>query len=358
MSNGQNESDAAFLRNVMTAFVRIGAVLLLLSWCFQILAPFVNVVVWAAIMAVAVFPLHTSIANMLGGKAKLSATLIVLVGLAVLALPAVSVAGSTIDFVRTSAEQLESGSVTVPPPNDKVKDWPLIGNKVHGVWTSASRDFEATLNRFGPQLTALGKRVLGLMGHGVFTMLQFAISLMIAGAFLVTADKSYEMCCRIATALAGQRGKELTDLSIGTIRSVAKGVLGVAIIQALMALGVLAFWGVPGAGLWTVFVLAVAVMQLPPILVLGPVAVWVFSTAEPLSATVFLVLSLVISFSDMFLKPLLLGRGVEIPMLVVLLGAIGGAVSFGIIGLFVGSVVLAVGYSIVSAWVRDQPEAA
>jgi predicted PurR-regulated permease PerM len=125
-----------------------------------------------------------------------------------------------------------------------------------------------------------------------------------------------------------------------------------------MALIIMLIWGIPGAGIWAVLVLAVAIVQLPPILILGPVAVYVFSSAEPLSATIFLVLAMVVSFGDAFLKPMLLGRGLDIPMLVILLGAIGGAVAFGIIGLFVGSVVLAVSYTIFSSWIGDEPSAA
>ncbi len=355
MNDRQSAPDPAFLKNAMAAFVQIAAVVLLLSWCFQIVAPFINVMVWALIMAVAIFPLHLKLAGWLGGRNKLSAILIAVVGLAILVVPTLAMTGSTVDFLGSAADELKGGAIELPPPTDQVKEWPVIGERAFDAWTSASQDLEATINHFGPQLAAIGKSMLGFIGHGAVTVILFVISLLIAGAFLLSADKGYEACCRVASSIAGDRGKELTDLAVATIRSVAKGVLGVAIIQGLMAQIVLMIWSVPGAGIWAGLVLALGIMQLPPILILGPIAVWVFSTADPLSATVFLVLSIVVSFADAVLKPLFLGRGMDIPMLVILLGAIGGAVSFGIIGLFVGSVVLAMGYTIFSSWIRGEP---
>jgi predicted PurR-regulated permease PerM len=355
MSDRQSSADPAFLKNSMAAFAQIAAVVVLFSWCFQIVAPFINVMVWALIIAVAIYPLHLKITVWLGGRAKWSATLIVLVGLAMLIVPTVALTDSTVGYLKTVGDELSGGSIKIPPPTETVKSWPVIGDRVFAAWTTASSDLEGTLNKFGPQLVAVGKKMLGLISHGAMTVLLFVFALLIAGAFLVTAERGYETSCRVGSALAANRGKELTDLAVATIRSVAKGVLGVAIIQAIMAQIVLMIWSVPGAPIWSGVVLMLAIMQLPPIIILAPVAVWVFSTADPLSATVFLVLVLVVSFADAFLKPLFLGRGMEIPMLVILLGAIGGAVSFGIIGLFVGSVVLAMGYTIVNSWIRGEP---
>jgi predicted PurR-regulated permease PerM len=156
----------------------------------------------------------------------------------------------------------------------------------------------------------------------------------------------------IASSLVGERGKGLVDLAVATIRSVAKGVLGVAIFQALLSAIGLAAIGVPAPGIWAGAVLLLAIVQLPPLLVLAPIAVWVFSVADPVPATIFAIYAALVSFSDAVLKPMLLGRGMNIPMLVILLGAIGGAASLGISGLFVGSVTLAVSYEILRAWLH------
>ena len=150
----------------------------------------------------------------------------------------------------------------------------------------------------------------------------------------------------------------MTDMSILTIRSVVKGVLGVAVIQTILgAIGLVAI-GVPAPGLWAGAILVLAIIQLPPIIILGPIAVWVFSVAEPVPATIFLVYSMIVSVSDAFLKPMLLGRGVATPMLVILIGAIGGAMTIGIIGLFLGAVVLALGYELLTAWMAPDESTA
>ena len=133
----------------------------------------------------------------------------------------------------------------------------------------------------------------------------------------------------------------------------AQGVIGVAAIQAVLGgLGMFAM-DVPGWGLWTVLILVFAIAQLPPLIVLGPVIVYVFSVADTTPAVIFMIYSLIVSASDGFLKPLFLGRGMDTPMLVILLGAIGGMLAAGIIGLFIGAIILALGYELFMAWLND-----
>jgi predicted PurR-regulated permease PerM len=145
-------------------------------------------------------------------------------------------------------------------------------------------------------------------------------------------------------------------LAGATVQSVTRGILGVAVIQSLLAgVGMLVV-GVPAAGLWALLVLLLAVIQLPPLLVLAPVIVYVFSTSSTVAAVVFAVWSVFVGMSDTFLKPVLMGRGVDVPMLVIFMGAIGGFMLDGIIGLFVGAVVLALGYTLFTAWLQETAE--
>jgi predicted PurR-regulated permease PerM len=191
-----------------------------------------------------------------------------------------------------------------------------------------------------------------ISGSFLFGILMFIVAVIVVGVLLVNADGSYQAAVSIASTLVGDRGKVFVDLAIATIRSVAKGVLGVAIFQALLsAIGLVAI-GVPAPGLWAGAVLVLAIVQLPPLLILAPIAVWVFSVADPVAATIFAVYAALVSFSDAILKPMFLGRGMNIPMIVILLGAIGGAASMGISGLFVGAVTLAVGYEILQMWLQ------
>jgi predicted PurR-regulated permease PerM len=351
--------DQKFLANTMASFLQIGALLVLLWMCFSILRPFLSIVVWAVIIAVAVYPLHLSLTGRLGGREKLSAVIFALIGLAIIIIPTWFLADSSIGGLKTLAGSLKAGSVSIPPPNPDVANWPVIGAKTFEIWSEAASNLEGTLNQYEDQLAALGQRVFGFATGTFVAVFQFIFSTIIAAALLMQAQGGYGVTRNIMSSLVGpDKGPMFTDMTIGTIRSVVKGVLGVAIIQALAAAVGLVLIGVPAPGLWAFAVLVLAIVQLPPWLILLPISVWVFSVSEPVPATIFLVYSIIVSLSDAVLKPMLLGRGVETPMLVILLGAIGGAITMGIIGLFIGAVVLALGYEILVAWMApDEPEA-
>jgi predicted PurR-regulated permease PerM len=343
----------------MASFIQIGAVFLLIMWCFSIVRPFIGVMVWGLIIAVALYPLHLSLSEKLGGRDKWSRIILVLIGLAIIIVPTWLLAESTIDGLRFVTTELEDGSVTIPPPSDNVADWPVIGERVHAVWSDASVNLEETLSHFQPQLQALGQTLVGFAGGAAGGVFQFIFATIIAGVLLGQGVGGYDVTRNIANSLTGsESGEKLTNLSILTIRSVVKGVLGVAVIQTILAAIGLVAIGMPAAGLFAGVVLVLAIVQLPPILILGPIAFWYFSVADGLPATIFLVYAIIVSVSDAFLKPMLLGRGVETPMLVILIGAIGGAITQGIVGLFVGSVVLALGYELFIAWMAPDSERA
>ncbi len=356
-SADSSKVDPKFLANSMASFLQIGGIVLLVYICFQIVRPFIALVVWGVIISVALYPAYVSLAERLGGRNKLAATLLTLLGIAVIVVPAWLLADSTFGALKHIGETAESGAVTIPPPNESVKDWPLVGDDLYPLWSQASADLEATINQYESQIRNFGGRVLSFAGQTALTVFQFVFSIIIAGVLFTVADGGYKSARAIAASLAGtERGPEITDMSIGTIRSVFKGVLGVAAIQAVASgLGML-IAGIPAAGLWAGVVLVLAIIQLPPLLILLPVALWYFSVASTGAAVAFLVFALIVSGSDTFLKPMFLGRGLKTPMLVILLGAIGGAVAMGIVGLFVGAVVLALGYELLIAWMAPDEE--
>jgi len=341
----------------MASFIQIGAVFLLILWCFSIVRPFFGVLVWGLIISIALYPAHCALTAKLGGKEKYSAIILVLIGLAIIVIPTWGLAGSTIDGLKFVAAELEDGSVNIPPPADTVADWPVIGEWVHGAWSDLNTNFEATMNQFAPQLRAMSEKAVGIAGGILGGVFQFIFATIIGGVLLLQAENGYRSARNIANSLVGnESGDKLTNLSILTIRSVVKGVLGVAVIQTILsAIGLLAI-GMPAAGLFAGVVLILAIVQLPPILVLGPIAFWFFSVADTVPATIFLVYALVVSMSDAVLKPMLLGRGLETPMLVILIGAIGGAITQGIVGLFIGAVVLALGYELFVAWMAPDAQ--
>jgi predicted PurR-regulated permease PerM len=356
MTSEENSAvDQKFLANTMAAFIQIASVVVLIFWCFKIISPFLSVVIWGAIISIAVYPAHLALTPRLWGREKLSAVFLVLIGLAIIIIPAWMLTESSIDGLKYLAADFQDGSVRIPPPSDRVAKWPLVGAKVYDIWSGAATNLQTTLNKFAPQIMSIGRRALSLAGSGVVGIFQFIFSVIIAGALLTTGPRGYQAALNISAHLAGvSRGHELVDLSIATVRSVVKGVLGVAVIQMILSAIGLLVMGIPGAGLWAGAVLVLAIVQLPPILVLGPIAVWVFFVGDPVPASIFFIYCIFVSASDTFLKPMLLGRGVKVPMLVILIGAIGGVISQGIVGLFVGSVVLVLGYELFVAWMAPR----
>ena len=350
-SANSSKTDDRFLSNAMGSFIQIGALLLLLMFCYSVVAPFISITVWAIVIAVGMYPAHQSLAAKLGGREKASATILVIIGLAIVIVPVWLTAESTIVTVQEASANLDAGTVKIQPPNESVADWPLIGDQIYSIWSSAATNIEETLNKYAPQLRTLGQQLLGMAGGALLGALQFVLSIIIAGALIMNPEGGHRAARNIAGSLMGdESGEKMTHLSTLTIRSVVNGILGIAIMQAAAAAVGLVVMGVPAAGLWALAVLVVAIVQLPPWLVLAPIAVWVFSVAEPVPATIFAVYMLIVSLADMVLKPMLLGRGGETPWLVILIGAIGGAMTMGSIGLFLGAVVLAVSYELLVAW--------
>ena len=343
-----------FTKNVIEAAIRLLLIGLLIYWCLNIIDPFILPVVWGAIIAVAVFPMYKKLENALGGKAKLASTLYTLLALALLITPTVFVANSLIDTSVKVNEQYQAGKLEIPAPNKSVAEWPVIGDKAYKLWSGAATNLEKTVNAYLPQIKELAGGVFSAIAGAGGTVLQFVLSIIISGVFVANANGCYQVMIKLFNRLTSEEtGKEYTDLAKDTIRSVAQGVLGVAIIQAtLSALGMYVM-DVPAWGLWSVMILVLAIAQLPPILVLGFVASYVFSVADTTPAVIFLIYAVVVSVSDGFLKPLFLGRGMQTPMLVILLGAIGGMMTSGIIGLFVGAIILALGYELFMKWLAD-----
>lgn len=347
-----NNSD--FTKNTIEAAIRLGLLLMLFVWCFQIIKPFVLPVIWAAIIAVAIYPVFTRLKTLVGGRNKLASVIYTLIALALLITPTIFISDSLVGTSAAIADRYTDGVLNIPPPGEAVKDWPLIGEKVYAIWAKASNNLEDTLMAYQPQLKSATESLISAIAGLGAGVLQFVFSIIISGVLVANASPAYQLTTRIFTRLTSiELGQEYTDLSKATIRSVAQGVLGVALIQALLAAIGMWVMDVPGWGLWSIVILVFAIAQLPPILVLGFVIAYVFSVADTTPAVIFAIYSLIVSVSDGFLKPLFLGRGMSTPMLVILLGAIGGMLLNGIIGLFVGAIVLALGYEIFIKWLDD-----
>ena len=346
-------TDRIFVRRAVEAAIRIGLVALLVAWCFQIVRPFIVPIVWGIIIAVAVHPLYRRLEAAVGNRRTIAATLFTLLMLVLLIGPTVMLAGTLAESAQRLAADLTDGTLLIPAPPESVGSWPIVGERLERFWRLASVNLAGALGEIHPQVAAFGRWLLATVGDLGLGTLQFVIAIIIAGVLLAHAQSGGDSARAIATRLAGERGAAYADLGQATVRSVARGILGVALIQSLLAgLGFLAV-GVPGAGLLALVCLLLAVVQIGPILVLIGTVIYVFSTADPFTAVIFLIWSIFVALIDNVLKPILLGRGVKVPMVIIFVGAIGGLLASGIIGLFVGSVVLALSFTLFKAWLNE-----
>ncbi len=333
--------------------IRIAFLALLVGWCFVIVWPFIGIIGWAIVMAVALYPTFDRLRVALGGRTKSAAVLLTIAFLLIFIVPAVVLSETLVSGIRTLATSLQNGSMAIPLPSETVKSWPFIGERIAALWTLAATNLDAAILQFRDEFASAGRWLLRQAASTGLGLVQFFVAVVLSGILLVTAKASEDLSQRIAQRVVGANGEQFARLAVATTRSVARGVLGVALIQAtLTGIGFLVV-GIPGAGLWALIALLLCIVQIGPGLLLLPAVIYVFSTSATATAVLFTVWCVVVGLIDNVLKPILLGRGVDVPMFIVIIGAIGGLLTMGVIGLFVGAIVLVLGYSALVAWLGD-----
>ncbi|HEN8734365.1 TPA: AI-2E family transporter [Pseudomonas putida] len=348
--------DSALSRGLLDVLIKAGLVAALVIFAFQVFQPFLELMMWAVILAVTLYPLHCRIQRRTGLKQGYVATLVVLLVLVLLLVPIYLVMMSIGESVDSLVTLLKSGAWSVPVPPDSVATWPLIGPKVHALWLAASENMASVLNQWMPQIKGAGLTVLGAAASAGGAFLLFIGAIIISGVIMAFGERGEIAAQRIAMRVSGaERGKPLATLCTATIRAVAQGVIGIAFIQMLLIGVGFIVKGVPGAGMLAIVILMLGIAQAPATLVTLPVIIYVFNAEGfTVAAIIFAVYTFVAGLADNVLKPLLLGRGVDVPMPVVLIGALGGMVVKGIIGLFIGPVILGVAYVLFWQWVALQ----
>ena len=346
-----------YLAKSLDVAIRLALIALIVAASLKIFGPFLPVLVWGSVVAIALYPVFQKLEQWFGGKRKLAGAVFIVGALALVIIPTFLLGDSLLDGTVGIVRQAKEGTLNIPEPTEQVKEWPLIGEKAHALWDSAHHDLRGTIEKLQPQIGQIGQAIVAGVTDLGRSIIATLLALIIAGILMVSAGNMAKASKVIARRIGGDSGPGMVDTAIGTIRSVVKGVILVALIQGLMAAVGLWIASVPAVGLWAALVVAVAIIQLPPILILGPIAAWVFANNDSTGVAIFfLVWSLVVSASDGFLKPILLGRGVQVPMLVILIGAIGGMLSSGVMGLFIGPVILAIAWELLEMWVAEVRE--
>lgn len=352
--NHDGETDRKLaVRRALEISIHVGLLLVLSATCLLILLPFLPIIAWGMIIAVAVYPGYIRVQAVSGGRPRLAAALCTLILLAILILPAGVMTGTLVEGAQTLAARIREGTILIPPPPPRVESWRLIGPPLSDAWNLASTNLAAALRTFAPQLKSYIPSLLSASAEIGLAVLEWVLAILIAGALLANAEDGARAFHRFANRVFGDRAAEFEDLAASTIRSVTTGIIGVALIQSFFAgIGFLIF-RMPGAGLWAAVFLFAAVLQIGG-LVLVPAVIYMFASAGAGKAVMFVVWCVVVGTMDNVLKPLLLGRGVKVPMAVVFLGAIGGFIAMGVIGLFLGAIVLAVGYKLFLTWLEER----
>jgi predicted PurR-regulated permease PerM len=356
-AESRKEHPAADLRTapIVELALRIGALALLLYVAAALLQPFVTIAIWSVVMAVALDPAYERLARWLGGRRRLAAALLTIVSLLVIIGPATWLALGLIDSLRTLSERLDLSTLSLPPPLPAVKEWPLIGGPVYQFWDLASTDLHEALAKIAPQLKSLGGILLGLAAETGTGMIKFFIAVIIAGFLFAPAPKLVDAVKSFFRRLASDRGEEFVGLAGATIRAVSRGVIGISVLQALLAGIGMAVAGVPGASLLTSAVLVLGIIQIGPALVLIPLVIWSWFAMETTAALLFTAYMIPVNLIDNVLKPIVMGHGLQTPMVVILVGVIGGTLAYGISGLFLGPIVLAVIWKLLTTWLNEAP---
>jgi predicted PurR-regulated permease PerM len=327
--------------------------------CYRIFAPFLSLMAWGVILAVTLYPMHQSLARKMGNRQGLAATLIVIGGIVLIVFPTAVLMASLGDSIQGSLENLTSSTFKIPEPSPKVAEWPIVGQKVFDYWSKAYSDLPALIETVQPQIAEMAQVALKAVASIAGAALMFLVSFIVAGIIMAFGESGAASTRSIFVRLFGiPHGDEFTVLSTATIRAVALGVLGVAFIQAIAVGLLLLIAKVPFAGALTLIVLVLGIAQVPALVVSLPVIgyIWASGNYSTGMAATYTALLLVAGSLDNILKPLLLGRGVEAPMPVVLLGALGGLASAGILGMFVGATLLTLGYQLFFWWVASNPD--
>ena len=353
--NGTNLSDAPASSKMFDSMLRIGLVGVLIYACARLVFPLAFILTWSAILAVILYPLHIRLAKRIGDRG--AALLIGVIGVVLILGPMVAVVTSLATSLFSLVSIVQSQDLAIPSPPLWLDGTPLVGKKLTEVWTLVATNLPAALAKYGHLMSGPLAWVASFASGLAIAELSFVVSFAIAAVLVAYGRGATEFTHRFLERVTSskERAVQLVTLTAATIRGVALGVIGVALIQSgLLGIGFFAI-GLGAAGPLTIAALLLGIMQVPLILLTLPVVGYVFLTEATQAAFFFLIWNVIVGLSDNILRPLMLGRGVAVPMPVILMGVISGMIVDGLVGLFLGPVLLAVSYVLLLEWLRQNP---
>ncbi len=326
---------------------------LLAYWSFVIVRPFLTLVLWSLILSVTLYPAFDWTARRLGGRRKLAAVIMTVLGLGAVTGPLVWLGLSMVEGLGTLSHRLDAGAITIPPPPDEIRTWPIIGERVHNLWSLASANLKSALSEAAPYLGPLRSLAREMAQSAATGIPIFLASLLAAGFLFVPAPKLLENGNKLSRRILPVHGQEYMKLAGATMRNVSQGVIGVSLLQATLAgLGFFVA-GIPASGLLALAVLVFGILQFPGLVIL-PAMVWTWTVLTPPAAIALTAYLLPVSLINNVLSPIIMAHGLQTPMIVIFIGVLGGAIAHGVIGLFAGPIILAVSWELISAWLQQE----
>jgi predicted PurR-regulated permease PerM len=336
--------------------IRLGFIGLLSYWSFRVIAPFLTIALWSVILAVVLYPVFDRMAARI--NPRLAAMLVTLLCLAVVVGPVTWLGFGMIGGIRTLVVGLDAGQVSIPLPPDSVKEWPLVGEYIHQLWSLAATNMRVALTEILPVIKPLGGRLLGIAQGALVALLELLVAIAIAGFLFARGPQLVEELGIFLTRVLSQRGKELVQVAGATIRNVSRGVLGIALLQALLAGAGFLAAGIPAAGMLSFVALLLGILQIGPAILFALVVAWSWMVMKTTPALILTVYLIPVGLLDNILRPLLMARGLSTPMPLIMIGVIGGTLAYGIVGLFLGPIVLSVAWAVMVTWLHTGEPAA
>jgi predicted PurR-regulated permease PerM len=331
------------------------AIVGLIAISFLVVRPFLAATVWATTLVVATWPLLLWLQSVFGGRRWPAVTLMTLLLLFLVLLPLSMAISSIAEYAGQLGDLPElATAVRVPPPPEWLSDIPLVGRRVAERWKAlVASSPEEVIQLVRPYARSITQWLIGAVGSFGGTVLHLFLTIGIAAVLYARGEMAAEWCRLFGRRLANARGEEVVVLAGGAIRGVALGVVLTALAQTFVTGIGLAAAGVPHAGILTAIVLVLCIAQIGPALVVLPAIIWLFSTGQTVPGIILIVIGIPAGLMDNFLRPILIRRGADLPLLLIILGVVGGLVAFGILGLFLGPVILAVTYTLLKHWVNE-----
>ena len=352
--SGASQSDPFSGEALLIFVIRAACLGILAYWTLVLLRPFLGILIWSIVFTVALYPAYEYLSTLFRGRRRVAAAAITVAGLLIIFGPATWLGLSLADNIRLLIQHLGDGSLAVPHPPDSVRNWPLIGERTYDIWQLASISIKDLVEQIAPQLKPVGGRMLAAAGGIGINLVKFVIAIIISG-FLFVPGRSLVMRTKnFLSHISTRQGGEFVDIAGATIRNISRGVIGIAFLQALLAgIGFL-IAGLPFAGLLSFLVLLLGIIQIGPAIIIIPLLVWYWLTKDTAPAALFTIYMIPVSLMDNVLRPLVMAHGLNTPIPVIFVGLIGGTIAHGLIGLFVGPVVLAIMWQVLVAWTRDE----